>query len=149
MSRALFGNVFLDPLDHYVKRTLRVPGYVRYADDFVLFSDSLDQLHAMRKLIQQKLWALRLSLHENKSVISPTRCGLKFLGFRVFPTHIQLTKENVRRLRRRLRVAMRTHAAGELEIEAIRKSILAWWGHAQSWNLLWQIVRGYPLLQVK
>ncbi len=34
-----FGNVYLDPLDHFVKEELRIAGYVRYVDDFLLFSD--------------------------------------------------------------------------------------------------------------
>ena len=34
-----FANVYLDALDHFVKDRLRVPGYVRYCDDFLAFSD--------------------------------------------------------------------------------------------------------------
>ena len=38
------GNLYLDGLDHFVKRTLKVPGYLRYMDDFVLFSNDREQL---------------------------------------------------------------------------------------------------------
>lgn len=34
-----FGNVMLNPLNHFVKEQLRMPGYVRYADDFLIFSN--------------------------------------------------------------------------------------------------------------
>ena len=34
-----FANVYLDPLDHFVKERLRIKGYVRYVDDFLLFAD--------------------------------------------------------------------------------------------------------------
>ena len=34
-----FANLVLDRLDHHVKEDLRIPGYVRYMDDFALFAD--------------------------------------------------------------------------------------------------------------
>src|SRR5262249_8261152 len=34
-----FANVYLDPLDHFVKDRLGIQGYVRYVDDFLVFSD--------------------------------------------------------------------------------------------------------------
>jgi hypothetical protein len=37
LTSQFFANVFLDSLDHFVREELRVPGYVRYADDLVLF----------------------------------------------------------------------------------------------------------------
>lgn len=44
LTSQFFANVLLDALDHYVKERLRIPGYVRYADDLVLFADSKSQL---------------------------------------------------------------------------------------------------------
>ncbi len=37
LTSQFFANVYLNPLDHFVKHELRVKGYVRYLDDFVLF----------------------------------------------------------------------------------------------------------------
>src|SRR5262249_9952400 len=34
-----FANVFLDPLDHFVKDNLGAGGFVRYCDDFLVFAD--------------------------------------------------------------------------------------------------------------
>ena len=34
-----FANVYLDPLDHFVKDRLGIKGYVRYVDDILVFSD--------------------------------------------------------------------------------------------------------------
>ena len=34
-----FANVYLDPLDHFVRERLRLPGYVRYVDDFICFAN--------------------------------------------------------------------------------------------------------------
>ena len=37
--RAFARLVYLNALDHYLKRDLRVPGYLRYVDDMFLFAD--------------------------------------------------------------------------------------------------------------
>ena len=38
-SQLLAAHVYLDALDHHVKRVLHVPGYIRYVDDLLLFGD--------------------------------------------------------------------------------------------------------------
>ena len=98
-----FANVYLDPLDHFVKDRLGIKGYVRYVDDFLVFSDDKRHLADVREQIRDFLVGLRLRLHPTKSVIFPVKEGIRFLGYRVFPTHRLLPKENVRRFRRRVR----------------------------------------------
>jgi retron-type reverse transcriptase len=39
-----FANLVLDRVDRYAKEVLRVPGYVRYMDDFVLFAEKRERL---------------------------------------------------------------------------------------------------------
>jgi len=112
-----FANVYLDPLDHFVMDRLGLR-YIRYVDDFLVFSDDKRRLHEVRAQISQFLEWLRLRIHENKSVVFPTRDGIRFLGYRVFPTHRLLTQQNVRRFRRRMRWMQRSFAAGRLSLEA-------------------------------
>ena len=82
-----FANVYLDPLDHFVKERLRFKGYVRYVDDFLLFSNDKRQLNEARERISEFLVQLRLRLHPRKNAIFPVEEGIRFLGYRVFPTH--------------------------------------------------------------
>ena len=42
---------FLDGLDHFVKRELKIPGYERYMDDFVLFDNDKARLLDARAAI--------------------------------------------------------------------------------------------------
>ncbi len=98
-----FANVYLNPLDHFVKDRLGVPGYVRYVDDFQVFGSDKRKLSDIRHAIGEFLIGLRLKLHRDKTVIFPIRDGIRFLGYRAFPTHRLLPKENVRRFRRRVR----------------------------------------------
>jgi hypothetical protein len=49
-------------------------------DDFLLFSDSKEQLHEMLCQIREFLYRFRLTLHENKSRVHWCRDGFPFLG---------------------------------------------------------------------
>jgi retron-type reverse transcriptase len=44
LTSQFFANHFLAPLDRYLKERLRVPGYIRYMDDFVLWGNSTPDL---------------------------------------------------------------------------------------------------------
>jgi retron-type reverse transcriptase len=125
-----FANVYLDALDHFVKDRLRAPGYVRYCDDFLAFSDDKRALGSVRAMIVNFLDDFRLMLHPDKSVIFPTAQGIRFLGYRVFPSHRLLAKENVHRFRRRLRSMRRDFARGAITLNQVRPRIQSWIGHA-------------------
>ena len=75
-----FGGVYLTAFDHWVKETLRCPGYVRYVDDFLLFADDKAQLAEWRAAIVGRLLEHRLHLNERKSRSYPTKDGVTFLG---------------------------------------------------------------------
>jgi len=124
-------NVYLDPLDHFVKERLGIKGYVRYVDDFLVFSDDKKHLASVCERIAEFLVSLRLRLHPAKSVIFPASQGIRFLGYRVFPTHRLLAKENVVRFRRRLRALQGPYATGDASFRDIRNRIASWEGHAR------------------
>jgi retron-type reverse transcriptase len=126
-----FANVYLDPLDHLIRDTLGVDGYVRYVDDFLLFSDDKRHLAEMRAQLTGLLAGLRLRLHPTKNVIFPTSQGIPFLGYRIFPTHRLLAKDNVRRFRRRARKMQRDYAERRASIPEIRQRLMSWLGHAR------------------
>jgi hypothetical protein len=98
-----FANVYLDPLDHFVKDRLGVKGYVRYVDDFLVFSDGKRHLAAVRERIRDFLSSLQLRLHATKHAIVLVDKGIRFLGYHVFPTHRLLIGEHVWRSLRRVR----------------------------------------------
>ena len=129
-----FANVYLDPLDHFVKERLGIKGYVRYVDDFLVFADAKSHLADLREQIREFLVRLRLRLHPKKSVVFPVKDGIRFLGYRVFPTHRLLPKENVRRFRRRVRGMQEDYAAGRVSFAEVYQRLMSWSGHARQAN---------------
>jgi retron-type reverse transcriptase len=129
-----FANVYLDALDHFVKERLGIRGYVRYVDDFLVFSDDKKILAGVREQIRNFLVVLRLRLHPAKNVIFPVKDGIRFLGYRVFPTHRLLPRENVWRFLRRVRQMQEDYAVGRASFAEIYQRLMSWNGHARQAN---------------
>jgi retron-type reverse transcriptase len=133
-----FANVFLDPLDHFVKEELRLPGYARYVDDFVAFADDKRTLLGARDAVGDFLAGLRLRLHPTKNAIFPVRQGIRFLGYRVWPSHVKLAPQNVYRFRRRLRDLADRYFRHEIDWPELARRVMSWTGHAaqaDTWRL--------------
>jgi retron-type reverse transcriptase len=129
-----WANVYLDRLDHFVKEKLRCHCYLRYCDDFLLFHDDKAQLWAWREAIIRFLTRLRLRLHEERAVVFPTRTGITWLGYRVFPHYRLLRRDNVKHFRRRLRQMRDDYVSGGLDLAQIQASIQSWIAHASHAN---------------
>ncbi len=122
----------------------------RYADDSLLFDDDKKRLDAAREAVRQFLRGLRLKPHPRKSVIFPVSQGIRFVGYRVFPTHRFLDKANVKRFRRRLRRMQLDYAAGEISGEDIRVRLISWIGHAShasTYELIKRLLRDHPFVR--
>jgi retron-type reverse transcriptase len=134
LTSQFFANVLLDPVDHFVKEGLRVPGYVRYADDFVLFGDRKEQLWEWRDALRSRLARLRLKLHREKTQIRPSLRGLKFLGFVLRPSGRRLQQSALKRFNRRLRRLKWRWRCGQISLDEIRASLRSTHAHAQFAN---------------
>lgn len=78
-----FGNLFLNDLDMYVKHTLKIKAYVRYCDDFVIYSDSKQELREYSIKIKNFIYS-HLNMYLSKCRIFPTSQGVDFLGYKAF-----------------------------------------------------------------
>ncbi len=129
LTSQFFANVYLNGFDHFVKERLNCRAYIRYVDDFVVFDDSKERLHSVRRSIADYLSALRLRLHENKSRIYRVADGVRFLGYRIFPTHRLVLRENAVRMRRKLKKFSRCYQEGSIDLSRIKQTIQSWIGH--------------------
>lgn len=125
-----FANWYLDGLDHFVTSGLEIGGYVRYCDDFVLLHNDRARLHDAKDRISEWLEKRRLRLHQGKLQIRPVRAGVRFVGYRIWPTHRLLPKDNVRAFRRRVRWMRNAYAAGRIDSDAVKQRLAGWLGHA-------------------
>lgn len=125
-----FANWMLNDLDHYITSHLGIGAYVRYCDDFVLLHSDSKALKDALAGVRQFLSARRLRLHDRKSFVRPVRAGITFVGYRFWPTHRLLKKENVRRFSHRVRWMKKAYADGRMDWEAVKLRLDSWMGHA-------------------
>lgn len=125
LTSQFFANYYLSFFDHYVKEVLRCKGYVRYVDDYVLFSDSKAELWKWKKAIEEFLQYFRLMLNADRTELYPATEGKCFLGQNVFQSYRLLPSENVRRAKKRIRCTMLAKP------ETLQKSLAGWVGHAR------------------
>lgn len=138
LTSQFFANVYLNGFDHFVKEQLKATQYVRYVDDFALFSDDRVFLVESRQAIENYLAGLRLKIHPIKSQLFETKYGANFLGFRILPDRIRVRSENLRRARRRLRRLQADCAEGKIDEQKVSQSIQSWLAHlahGDTWQL--------------
>ena len=122
LTSQLFANLYLDPLDQYIKRTLRVSHYVRYMDDFVIIHPSRTELQSIRKKIEQfGDEILKLKFHPNKVILGRVKDGIGFVGFRSLPNAIYIRGKSLRRFRKRM--------LENLTLDKKVKRLLSYQGH--------------------
>lgn len=132
-----FGNFYMTKLDRYIKQDLRIKDYVRYCDDFCLFSNDKKYLHYCREKIQEFL-DKELALIFSKCDIFNTKQGVDFLGYRHFDNYILLRKSTAKRVIKRFRKLQDDYKNGIIEEEKYRSSITStygWLKHANTHNL--------------
>ena len=104
LTSQLLVNIYMNEFDQFVKHQLKAKYYIRYADDFIIFSPSKPDLMAIYRYIEEFLNnRLRLTLHPNKVVIKTIYSGLDFLGWVHFPEYRVLRTTTKRRMMKRMR----------------------------------------------
>jgi hypothetical protein len=119
LTSQLFGNVYLDGLDHHVKGDLEIRHYGRYVDDIVIVHRQKDRLRSLIPEIRSYLRTnLQLDLHPGKIHLQHFTKGAKFLGAVIKPHRIYIanrTKGNFfEAIRRFNRMAMDRKSARTL-----------------------------------
>jgi len=135
LTSQFWANVMLNPLDHFIKRELRCPGYVRYADDLLLFGPSKSRLWAWKRGLDERAQTLRLRFHPGAHP-RPVTEGIPFLGFVVYPQQRRLKRRKAVHFRRRLAGMLQSLEHGETSDEQVAASVRGWNNHARFGNTL-------------
>src|SRR3989344_3939499 len=99
VTSQLFGNIYMNELDRFVKHALRERHYLRYSDDFLIVGSDLEHLKRLITPIADFLRRqLSLSLHPTKVTIRKVRQGVDFLGYVSLPHHVVLRTKTKRRM---------------------------------------------------
>lgn len=129
-----FANIYLNELDYFVKRHLKIKYYVRYMDDFILLLPTKQECIRIKKEIEEFLHDnLELSLN-NKSRYYPYTMGVNFCGYRIFTTHRLLRLSSKKKIKNNVKRWNKQYAKNTLDIHRTTQSLASWIGHSSHCN---------------
>ena len=121
-------NVVLTPMDHFMKRVVRVPHYARYMDDMFVQGESKQQvwdaLGAMDLYLRDHL-GLQLN---HKTAVMPYDEGIEFVGRVIRPDRITIRKSTSLQMKRHLRFVRDEYSAGHVPLEYALSVIVSYLG---------------------
>ncbi len=113
----IYALIYLNPVDHFVKRELGVKRYCRYVDDLMLFGLTREQCVEYRERIAAFMRD-RLGLELSRTTIATVQRGVNFVGYRTWARKRFVRKHSLYTLRRSV-------ARGKLD------SVVSVLGHAR------------------
>ena len=143
-------NIVMTPLDHFIKRTMRAPYYIRYMDDMILLAPSRQQvwdiIGAMDDYLQTNL-GLQLN---HKTAVMPADEGVEFVGKIIRPDRIDLRKATSLRMKKHLQYVMEKYSQGDVDLDyalSVFTSYLGILKHTSDTGLRDKIARDFVLVR--
>jgi len=148
LTSQFWSNVYMNPIDWFVTRDLGCTAYLRYVDDMTVFADCKSTLYAHKQALIGRLAEARLTLHEAEAQVAPTRLGIPWLGWVVYPTHRLLKRRNAVKFTRRFAQLLDLYRAGQISYAELDASVQGWIAHVEfgdTWGLREHIFGAQPL----
>ena len=105
MTSQIFALLYLNDLDHYIKKELNIEYYIRYMDDFLLFHSDKKYLKYCQKKIEEKVKEIKLELNKKTQIYDLSK-GIVFVGYRFLlkgkKLYILMSQKNKKKIVKKL-----------------------------------------------
>ena len=118
-------NFYLLDFDMFIKHELKIPYYIRYADDVLILSSNKKKLHKQRKLIEEYINKEKLTMKPNWQIFPVDSRPIDFIGFKIQRHKITLRGNIFLRIRRR---SKKICDKGRLTLRDAR-AMTSYWGY--------------------
>lgn len=124
----MLGNLYLDPLDQFCKRVLKIKYYIRYMDDIIILGADKEQLKEYGRRMADFI-AEKLHLQFNKkTALRPVSCGVEFVGYRIWDDHCILRKSTTLRMKQRLKEVQELYSQGKIDFKQANQTMQSYLG---------------------
>ena len=137
-----FANFFLQDLDHYIKEKLKVPYYLRYMDDMLLFHRNKKELRKIKEKIEEYLNNEKLKLKENWQLFRVDSRPVDFIGYRFYRGYTTIRRGNFLRIKRRAKKIYKRKKIRLSDASAMI-SYYGWLKHCDSYNFTQKYIKPY------
>lgn len=137
----LLSNLYLHDLDKVISESNNY--MVRYADDFVILTKSMDEARHVLKMVQEWVLENGLTLHPDKTHVGNCLIegeGFEFLGYRFECGHRKIRKKSIQKFRDRIRELTKRNCGKSMNevIEKVNPVLRGWYNyfkHITKWGL--------------
>jgi RNA-directed DNA polymerase len=144
VTSQIFANIYLNELDQFIKRTLKIKYYIRYCDDFIILHNDQKCLITVIPKINNFLENnLKLSLHPDKITIRKYHQGIDFLGYVSFPYHKVLRTKTKHRIFKKIEFKIEEFKKDNLSEKSFNQTLQSYFGilkHCNSYKLGTKII---------
>ena len=137
LTSQLFANIYLDPLDRFIKHKMRVKYYLRYADDLLILAQDKQTLAVYLLDIQKFIEDIKLVIHPEKIFYRKLTWGIDFVGYEIHKQFNLPRRKTVKRISRNL------HRSSKEELEKSLPSYLGYLKHTNAFSLSKKLQNGF------
>ena len=148
LTSQIFGNVYLNDLDHYIKTDLKFNYYGRYVDDMVFIHQEKEVLNNAIPIVEKQLNNICLRLHPKKIYLQECRKGVLFLGHYIKPYRRYISKRTkanfyaaINKINFMLQASFKVPWQTMKNIRALLNSYLGTLQHVNSYYLIKSVVQ--------
>ena len=131
----VFANIYLNEVDQYVKRKLKVKYYFRYMDDSVIFvqtkKEAKEILEKIEKFLKEELF---LELND-KTQIFKNKQGINFCGYQINEFRLKLRPKGKKKLKRKIKNLKLQIKNGKLTSKDAQKYLCGHFGYIKYANI--------------
>ncbi|HUD09385.1 MAG TPA: reverse transcriptase/maturase family protein [Patescibacteria group bacterium] len=139
LTSQIFANIYMNKLDQFIKRNLKIKYYLRYADDFIILNSNKDILNRHTSILAKFLKEeLKLEFHPKKVFIRKLTWGIDFLGYIILPHYILPRTKTKKRLFRKIEQKIEEYEQGkisEYSLSQTNQSYLGYLRHTRSYRV--------------
>ena len=104
MTSQFLSIYYLYKLDHFIVHDLHLKYYVRYMDDFLIFSNDLEYLKECKdKIIDILEKEYKLKINKKKTWICNIEDGFSFLGYTYKKKRLRIKRSNIEKVKKRVK----------------------------------------------
>ncbi len=131
----IFANIYLNEVDQYIKKILKIKYYFRYMDDSVLLvktkQEAIDALEKITKFLSEKL-DLKLN---KKTQIFKSKQGVNFCGYKINEYRIKLRDKGKRKFKNKVKKLKLKIKNGNLTSKEAKKYLCGHFGYIKYANV--------------
>ena len=131
----IFANIYLNELDQYIKRVLKVKYYFRYMDDSVIFVRTKEEAKEILKNITIFLKEELFLELNSKTQIFKSKQGINFCGYKINEYRLKLRTRGKKKLKRKVKKLKMQIKNGKLTSREAQKYLCGHYGYIKYANI--------------